>query len=83
MVQNLRPEFVARIGVDFLGRRLDFSSAGASNDPSIATRVLNVQKAVLDVVMADTCHRKAILHHMLVRGSYKRLRQPNFRFHRK
>ncbi len=50
---KFKPEFVSRIGVDFLGRRLDFSGAGATTDPNISTRVLNVQKAVLDVVMSD------------------------------
>ena len=50
---KFKPEFVSRIGVDFLGRRLDFSGAAATTDPNIATRVLNVQKAVLDVLMSD------------------------------
>lgn len=51
---KFKPEFVSRIGVDFLGRRLDFSGAAATTDPNISTRVLNVQKAVLDVVMNDS-----------------------------
>ena len=50
---KFKPEFVSRIGVDFLGRRLDFSGPAASTDPNISTRVLNVQKAVLDVLMSD------------------------------
>ena len=50
---KFKPEFVSRIGIDFLGRRLDFSSATPATDPGIATRVLNVQKAVLDVLMSD------------------------------
>ena len=50
---KFKPEFVSRIGIDFLGRRLDFSSATPPTDPGIATRVLNVQKAVLDVLMSD------------------------------
>ncbi|MEQ1516974.1 MAG: zinc-dependent metalloprotease [Usitatibacteraceae bacterium] len=50
---KFKPEFVSRIGVDFLGRRLDFSGGAANTDPNISTRVLNVQKAVLDVVMSD------------------------------
>ena len=50
---KFKPEFVSRIGVDFLGRRLDFSGAAQSTDPNISTRVLNVQKAVLDVLMSD------------------------------
>ena len=51
---KFKPEFVSRIGVDFLGRRLDFSGPAATTDPNISTRVLNVQKAVLDVVMNDS-----------------------------
>ena len=50
---KFKPEFVSRIGVDFLGRRLDFSGPPTSTEPNISTRVLNVQKAVLDVVMSD------------------------------
>ena len=50
---KFKPEFVSRIGIDFLGRRLDFSSATPPTDPGIAIRVLNVQKAVLDVLMSD------------------------------
>ena len=50
---KFKPEFVSRIGVDFLGRRLDFSGTAQSTDPNISTRVLNVQKAVLDVLMSD------------------------------
>ncbi len=50
---KFKPEFVSRIGVDFLGRRLDFSGPPPTTDPNISTRVLNVQKAVLDVVMND------------------------------
>jgi hypothetical protein len=50
---KFKPELVSRIGVDFLGRRLDFTGANANTDPSISTRVLAVQKAVLDVVMAE------------------------------
>ena len=57
---KFKPEFVARIGVDFLGRRLDFSGSAATNDPGIATRVLNVQKAVLDVVMADSVAQRLV-----------------------
>ena len=50
---KFKPEFISRIGVDFLGRRLDFNGPAAAIDPNISTRVLNVQKAVLDVVMSD------------------------------
>ena len=50
---KFKPEFVSRIGVDFLGRRLDFSGPAASTGPNISTRVLNVQKGVLDVLMSD------------------------------
>lgn len=50
---KFKPEFVSRIGVDFLGRGLDFTGASAAVDPNISSRVLNVQKAVLDVVMND------------------------------
>ncbi len=50
---KFKPEFVSRIGVDFLGRRLDFSGAAPGVDPAISARVLAVQRAVLDVVMAD------------------------------
>ena len=58
---KFKPEFVSRIGVDFLGRRLDFSGASASStDPNISTRVLNVQKAVLDVVMNDNVAQRLL-----------------------
>ena len=57
---KFKPEFVSRIGVDFLGRRLDFSGASATTDPNISTRVLNVQKAVLDVVMNDSVAQRLL-----------------------
>ena len=57
---KFKPEFVSRIGVDFLGRRLDFTGADAMPDPNISTRVLNVQKAVLDVVMNDGVARRLL-----------------------
>ena len=57
---KFKPEFVSRIGVDFLGRRLDFSGPSATTDPNISTRVLNVQKAVLDVVMNDNVAQRLL-----------------------
>ena len=58
---KFKPELVSRIGVDFLGRRLDFfSGSNANTDPGISTRVLNVQKAVLDVVMADNVAQRLL-----------------------
>ena len=57
---KFKPEFVSRIGVDFLGRRLDFSGTSATTDPNISTRVLNVQKAVLDVVMNDAVAQRLL-----------------------
>ena len=57
---KFKPEFVSRIGVDFLGRRLDFSGTSATTDPNISTRVLNVQKAVLDVVMNDNVAQRLL-----------------------
>lgn len=57
---KFKPEFVSRIGVDFLGRRLDFSGAVANTDPNISARVLNVQKAVLDVVMNDAVAQRLL-----------------------
>lgn len=50
---KFKPEFVSRIGVDFLNRRIDFSAGAPSTDPNISGRVLAVQRAVLDVVLAD------------------------------
>ena len=57
---KFKPEFVSRIGVDFLGRRLDFSGSAPSTDPNISTRVLNVQKAVLDVVLNDNVAQRLL-----------------------
>ncbi len=57
---KFKPEFVSRIGVDFLGRRLDFSGAAQTTDPNISTRVLNVQKAVLDVLMSDSVAQRLL-----------------------
>ena len=58
---KFKPELVSRIGVDFLGRRLNFFSGSNNNtDPAISTRVLNVQKAVLDVVLADNVAQRLL-----------------------
>ena len=57
---KFKPEFVSRIGVDFLGRRLDFSGSAPGTDPNISTRVLNVQKAVLDVVLNDNVAQRLL-----------------------
>ncbi len=50
---KFKPEFVSRIGIDFIGRRVELVRGGNVNEPSIAGRVLGVQRAVLDVVMSD------------------------------